>query len=206
MIRSHARQLNFSRTVWITFHCRGIDLQRLGHILAELDQPALTARADGGRRDDDAFARQMRWQRAPHRLAPGEASDRALARIGRRVLGGSGVLGGARFQFLELQLQLVEQPAPVLRRRPEPLALQLGDQELQMRHHGFGAGCTRLGLDPGRTLGEERRFQRRDVVGNGLGLYAAHPGEWNHKISRLTRTKTAPTTGFVQPARAGRVV
>jgi hypothetical protein len=24
VILSHARQLNFSRTVWITFHCRGI--------------------------------------------------------------------------------------------------------------------------------------------------------------------------------------
>ena len=154
----------------------GDHLQRLGHILAKLDQLALTARAGGGCRDDDAFARQMGWQRAPHRLAPGEASDRALARIGRRILGGSGVLGGARFQFLELQLQLVEQPAPLLRRRPEPFALQLGDQQLQMRDHGFGARCPRLGFDARRALGEKRRFQRRDVVGTGLG-YAAHPSD-----------------------------
>ncbi len=43
----------------------GNDLQRLGHILAELDQPALTARADGGWRDDDALARQMATGPAP---------------------------------------------------------------------------------------------------------------------------------------------
>ena len=128
--------------------------------------------AGGGCRDDDAFARQMRRQRAAHRLAPGEASDRALARIGRRIIGGS----GACFQFLELQLQLVEQPAPLLRRRPEPFALQLGDQQLQMRDHRFGARCPRLGFDARRALGEKRRFQRRDVVGTGLG-YAAHPSD-----------------------------
>ena len=37
----------------------GDHLQRLGDVLAQLDQLALAARADRGRRNDDALARQM---------------------------------------------------------------------------------------------------------------------------------------------------
>ncbi len=98
-----------------------------------------------------------------------------LAAAARRF-GGTGVLGGGRLQLLELQLQLVEQPAPVLRRRPEPLALQLGDHQLQMRDHRLGAGRPRLGLAACRALGEERRLQRLEVVGNGVGR-AAHAAD-----------------------------
>ena len=64
------------------------------------------------------------------------------------------VLGGGRLQFFQLQLQLVEQPAPVLRRGPEPLALQLGDHQLQMRDHRLGTGRSRLGLTACRALGQ----------------------------------------------------
>jgi hypothetical protein len=76
----------------------------------------------------------------------------------------------------ELQCQLVEQPAPVLRGRPEPRALQLGDQQFQMRDRRLGAGGPRLGLAACRAFGEERRLQRFEVVGNGLGR-AAHEAD-----------------------------
>ena len=98
---SQARQENFSRTVWITFHCRGMHLQRLGDRLAQLGELAAAARAGGRRREDHALARQMRRQRRAHRLAPGEAVDRsrrlACAAVGGRVLRRGG------FQLLELQ-------------------------------------------------------------------------------------------------------
>jgi hypothetical protein len=44
--------------------------------------------------------------------------------------GGGLVLGRARLQLLELQFQLVEQPAAALGGLPVLLALQLGDQQL----------------------------------------------------------------------------
>ena len=153
----------------------GDHLQRLGDVLAELDQLALAARTDRGRRDDDALARQMRRQRPPHRLAAGDAGHGGLRRGRGGGFGGTGVLGGGRLQLLELQLQLVEQPAPVLRGRPEPLALQLGDHQLQMRDHRLGAGRPRLGLAACRALGQQRRLQRLQVVGNGVGWRAHTP-------------------------------
>src|SRR5512147_2287598 len=179
-IFSHDRQVNFSRTVWDHLRLPGDHLQRLGDVLAQLDQLALAARADRGRWNDDALARQMRRQRRPRWLAAGNAAPRGVVPAGLprrgglgRQLGGTGVLGGGRLQLFELQFQLVEQPAPMLRGRPEPIALQLGDQELQMRHHRLGAGSPRLGLPSRRALGKERRFQRLEVVGNGIG-WGAH--------------------------------
>jgi len=52
---------------------------------------------------------------------------------------------------------------------PEPVALHLGDQQLQMRHHRLGAGRPRLGLLPRRALGNQRSLQCVDVVGNRFG-------------------------------------
>ena len=39
------------------------------------------------------------------------------------------------------------------------LSLELGDEQLEMRHHRFGAGRARLGLRPGQALGRQRRPQ-----------------------------------------------
>jgi len=163
----------------------GDHLQRLGDVLAELDQLALAARANRGRRDDDALSRQLRWQRRSYRLAARGAAPSALVWAGLRGrgrhFGGARVLTGACLQLLELQLQLVKQPAPVLRGRSEPLALQLGNQQLQMGDHRLGAGRPRLGLAACRALGEERRLQRLKVVGNGVGRAA-------HAADRITKS------------------
>jgi hypothetical protein len=183
----------------------GDHLQRLGDILAELDQLALAAGAKRRRRDHHSFARQMRRQRCPHRLAPGEALDRALAGLGRGRFGSAVILARRRLQLFELQLQLVEQPAPLLRRRPEPLTLQLGDQELQMRDHRLGAGGPRLGLEPRRTLGKQRRLQRRNVVGTELGRAAAHR-LIESQNQPLDSSKRSGSRAVPQPAHAGRTV
>jgi hypothetical protein len=44
-----------------------------------------------------------------------------------------------------------------------------------MRDHRLGAGRPRLGFPARRALGEKRRFQRREVVGNGVGRRAHEP-------------------------------
>ena len=94
----------------------------------------------------------------------------AIKAAHRRGIGiGNGfVFGGARFQLLELQLQLVEQAA-ALGGGPEPLAPQLGDQQLQMRHHRLGPRCPGFGLLPRRALGHQRRLQRVNLVRQKLG-------------------------------------
>lgn len=53
-------------------------------------------------------------------------------RLGCRHLGGDLVFAGARLQLLQLQLELIEQAAGALGMRPEQLALELGDLQLQM--------------------------------------------------------------------------
>ena len=101
-------------------------LQRLGHVLAELVQRAAAARAGRGRRIDHALARQMLGQRPARRLAPRRRPARpALVRLGdlRRRLG----LGLRPPPARQLQLELVEQRA-ALRRLAEPLVPQLGDR------------------------------------------------------------------------------
>ena len=80
-IFSHDRQLNFADGL-DHLPLPGDHLQRLGDVLAELDQLALTARADGGRRDDDALARQMHRQRRPHRPTPADAGGSTSSRRG----------------------------------------------------------------------------------------------------------------------------
>ena len=46
-----------------------------------------------------------------------------------------------------------------------------------MRDHRLGAGRPRLGLAARRALGEERRLQRLEVVGHGVGRLLTRPIE-----------------------------
>ena len=104
----------------------------------------------------------------PHRLLAGEAGydGPILTGLG---LGGEFVFGRARLQLFELQLELVEQLAAALGRWPEALALQFGDDQLQMRDHGFGAGSAGFRLPAGRALGDQRRFKGVDPFGENVG-------------------------------------
>ena len=81
----------------------------------------------------------------------------ALLRLG-------GILAGGGDQLAELELQLVDQLAATLGGGAVLVALEPGDQQLEMRHHRLGAGGTRLGLAPRQLLGRERGAQRGDVV------------------------------------------
>jgi hypothetical protein len=86
-------------------------LQRLGHILADLAQPLVaTAWADRGRGINDALSRQMRGQWTARRLASLER--RYGDRLGRRCRFG---LCNVFFQVGKLKLKLVEQRATLAR-------------------------------------------------------------------------------------------
>ena len=144
----------------------GLDLERLRDVLAQLGQLAAAAGAGGRAWDDDPLARQVGRQGRAHRLAPGRAVGAAAAPIlAGCVLRLGGVLAGGGHQFAEFELELVDQLAAALGGGAELVALQLGDQQLEVRHHRLGAGRARLGLAPRQLLGREGGAQRVDVVG-----------------------------------------
>jgi hypothetical protein len=83
---------------------------------------------------------------------------------GRRLPGGDLVLGRFCFQLLELQFQLIEQAPTALCRLPKALAFHLGNQQLEVRHHGLGGGGPGLGLLPRHTLGRQCGLQRGEII------------------------------------------
>ena len=168
VIFSQLRQVNFSRTVCTTFHCRGTTSSVSVTSSPSLAELAAAARAGGGRRDHHAFAWQVLGKRCPHRLLAGEAAHDGvvLARLGG---GGERVFGRACLQLLELQLELIEQLAAALGRWPEALASQFGDDQLQMRDHGLGTRGAGFGLLAGRALGDQRHLECVDPVGENVG-------------------------------------
>ncbi len=147
--------------------------QRLGDVLAQLRQlGATTGQARTGGRHDDAFARQVLGERLTRRRLALEAAH-AGGLLGRG-LGNKGVFAGVGFEFLELQLHLVEQAARAFGAGAVLLALELGDLQLQMRDQRRGGALA------GRRIGEpgfggvgagngrcNQRLERFDVVGQG---------------------------------------
>ena len=112
VIVSQARQENFSRTCWMTFHCRGITSSvsvMSSPILRKV--PPQHGQADGAR-IDDPFAWQMVGQAAgaPARRRANDAtvtiSGRPRSRLGLRRV---------RFQIGKLEFKLIEQAATLRR-------------------------------------------------------------------------------------------
>ena len=139
------------------------DLEGLGDVLAEFDQPAAAARTGTRRWHHHPLAWQVGRQRCPHRFLTGKATYCGGVRFGRPS--GDLVFSGAGFQLLELQFQLIEQLAAALGRLPKPLALHLGDQQLQIGDHRFGTGRPSFRLLARHALGSQCRLQSGDIVG-----------------------------------------
>ena len=138
--------------------------ERLGDILTELGELAAAGRARTGRRDNHPFARQVRRQWRAYRLLPLEALDRDRPGLHGGSFGSQRIFRRRRFQLLELELQLIEM-AGALGGLTEPVALVLGDRQLEMGDHRLRARHPGLGQLARRALGRERRLQRFDVVG-----------------------------------------
>ena len=135
--------MNFSRTVWITFHCRGMTLERLGNVLTHLHD-AVRATARTGLRCVDHYplTRQVIGERLARRAAALEPDDRR----GLRLPSGDLVLGGGGLEFLELQLHLVDQAGTAFGAMAVVVAPELGDLELEMLDHHLGSRDHRTGL------------------------------------------------------------
>jgi hypothetical protein len=107
----------------------GLDLERLGGVLAQLGQLAAAAGAGSRRRQDDPLARQVGRQRRAHRLASGRAVWAAAAPIlAGCLLRLGGILAGGGDQLAEFELQLVDQLAAALGGGAVLVALEPGDQ------------------------------------------------------------------------------
>jgi hypothetical protein len=99
------------------------DLQRLGHVLADLVQNPAAARASRWDRINDALARQMIGQRSARRPAPLEAAHRDL-RLRRGDLRRRFRLRGVLLELGKRLFELLEDRA-ALRGLPELFVAQL---------------------------------------------------------------------------------
>src|SRR5690606_13161759 len=185
-------------------------LQRLGHILAQLRQPRAAARRAGaGCGDHDPLSRQVLGEGfAGRALALERGHARRLRRCG---LGGKFILAGACLEFLELQLQLVEQPAAALGAGAVLLAPELGDEQLQVRDQGLVIG--RLGGGDGklRSTRSARAVAARSAAlsastSSGTGKTAASMSrsESARGPSRNRKMRLLPRKSRAYPALAGR--
>ena len=151
--------------------------QRLGDALAQLAELAAAARAVGRRWRHHPLTRQMRRQRPTHRLGTRERAHRGRACC--RLRGGL-ILCGGGLHLLKLHLELVEEFAAALGRGVEPVALEFGDEQLQVRHHRLGTCNPGFQVPARRTLSQQRRLQRVHIIGQpvrriahiGIGSYA----------------------------------
>jgi hypothetical protein len=114
-------------------------------------------RPSSRKRVNDAPTRQIGRKVAPRRRATLEAPYLDGLRLGFRR-----VLSGSRSQLLELQFQLIDEPLAALGARTEPLALHLGDHQLQVLDQRLRAGELGARLD-------QRRLQRVGVIGKVIG-------------------------------------
>ena len=134
------------------------DLQRLGHVLADLRQLLRSAARAGCRpRHHHALARQVRRKRLAGRLAARKPLDLRGPR--RRLFGRQLVLGRARLKLVELKLQLVEKPLLALQAPAVHLAPELLDRQLQEGDLRLGVGHLRLGVRSPRLGRREGRLQ-----------------------------------------------
>ena len=151
-------------------------LQRLGHVLAQLVQNAAAAWAGRGRRIDHTLARQVLRQRPARRLASLERLHVDLGgcrRSGRQPRLGFR-LRGILLHVGERELQLLEHGA-AFRGLAEPFVPELGnrvlhllDQELAGAHLSLGIARLGLRFQTRELRGDHHRLERRDIVGERI--------------------------------------
>src|ERR1700704_4610873 len=181
LIFSHVRQVNFSRTCWITFHWRGMTSS-----VSVMSSPSLEslvepqhAQAVGpgtrtrsrGRCGGNGFG--------PGLAGRGRRTQRARpAGLGGGLLGRDLVFGGRRFAVFQLELHLIKQLAPALGAAAIALPPHLLDGELEKRTQGLGAGgmgrrprgcglgtrSLRLRVNAGGTFNGKEPFEAFQIV------------------------------------------
>jgi hypothetical protein len=118
----------FSRTIWITFHWGGGMTSRVSVMSSpSFDRRVPPQQVQAVGRHDDALARQMLGEWLARRALAGEGRDGRGPR--HRLLGGQLILGRRGFEFLELQLELIEQSGAALGALAEALPVELLDPQ-----------------------------------------------------------------------------
>ena len=181
-------------------------------IVEAIKDHALAAAATGAsawRRIDDAPAWQALRQRAPRRDAAPEAAN--LDRRGG-CLGGHRHRGSGLLELFELQLELLDQPAPALGGLSVLLVPRLGEQQLhaldlERKKVPFSLQLPGLGLsrDPRRALSQDHRVRRGEVGGQRFG---GHRHAQSIQIGVMAYRVTHPlkSIGRGYPAACGRHV
>jgi hypothetical protein len=93
----------------------------------------------------------------------------------RLRFGGRLVLGGARHELGQLQLEPVDEPLAPLAGLAELLAPRFGEQQPQALDLERGGGDQGLGLKPGAALGHDHRVRRGEIRREGYGLIPHRP-------------------------------
>ena len=122
---SHDRQVNFSRTVWTTFHRRGMTSS-----VSVIVSPSLASLPP---QHGHAFGISI-TTRSRGRCS-GSGARTGLRRVNASTEVPSGAVAvaaspGGRFQFFEFQFHLVEQFAAAFGRGAEAVMFEFGDQQL----------------------------------------------------------------------------
>ncbi len=169
---SQARQEKRSRTVWITVQLRGTTSSVSVTSSPIFDRRVSAAARAGARaRHHDAHARQVGREGLARRLPT--FRRRGHRRLGGDLLGREGVGSRRSFEFLELQLVLVDEALRALGTLAIERAGELGDLEPEMGNqrrvtrqpglHGdsLGLGAIGCGLGFIGALG--------GLIGSGLG-------------------------------------
>ena len=119
-----SRQLNFSRTCWITFHCRGITSS-----VSEMSSPSLRSRAlpQHGQSVGAGSTTCSRGRCAGKGWRAGRLRVKAATLVALATAGRDLVLARRTLELLEGQLHLVEQLHGAFRALAIELARQLGD-------------------------------------------------------------------------------
>ena len=182
LIVSQSRQVNFSRTCCTTFHCRGTTSSvsvTSSPSLASLVEPQQAQAVGPGTtiRSRGRCAGNGPACRLPAREG---AHLGGVAGRGGGLLGSKLVLGGRRFELLELELHLVDQTCLALVARPKNLALELLDRQPQMAISASALAASARTWASSASLANSSRCNVSTSSGGESCVLIAHDGITPH--------------------------
>ena len=177
-----SRHETFSRTVWMTFHARGMTSS-----VSVTSSPSFDRREppQAGHEHGAGMTTRSRGRCSGKWLPdrPLALERRDAGGVGRNDLGGEAVLAGVGFEIFEMKLHLLEQATAALGARAVLLAPKPGDLQLETRDDrlngalaGDRTGGARLGLVGTLQRSGEQRLERSNIVRKGRNS-RCHEGE-----------------------------
>ena len=114
----------------------------------------------------DALARQVRRNGLREGFLRAKAA--MLVVLATTTLGGDFIFGGRGFEFLQLQLKLVEQACAALGALAEAIPVELLDLQLEVGDQCFGAGDLRPRGDQFLLSRQQQSLQALGIVRQGI--------------------------------------